>query len=404
MSDEWFVRSRGRVSGPRTAAQVRELRAQRQLQGYDEVSTDRRAWRPIDLEPTFAPQSSLPEPRDARPDRGPELEGPPAESHRRRWAATASIGLLLVVAAGAVAVWAAHGRTRTEPGVIAFTAKTTPADRDRIIASAVGLVVVGTRLQMADGRLYEIPVGTGTCFSVTRNGYVVTNKHVVKSYVDAKQAQVRPSEKQRILGIRDLDPKVWVFFSRDEKFVAEVVHVSEDYDMAVLKVDRESQWAFALADLPTEDVPSVPVTVLGFPGIDRDAVDQKAQMDETIRDKALGPVQMSFKDSDFILSVQNGNVKKKPSPMRFEDDTRDTFYIEHTARVFGGNSGGPLVTAGGVVVGVNTATRTKKVGVDAKGKDVREAMPEFAYALGLSQLRKEIDRHTPGVRWGQLNP
>jgi serine protease Do len=60
-------------------------------------------------------------------------------------------------------------------------------------------------------------------------------------------------------------------------------------------------------------------------------------------------------------------------------------WVQHTAAVNPGNSGGPLVAEDGTVLGINTLRA-----VGAEG---------IFFALTPPQMRREIEEHVPGTVW-----
>ncbi len=60
-------------------------------------------------------------------------------------------------------------------------------------------------------------------------------------------------------------------------------------------------------------------------------------------------------------------------------------WLQHNADINPGNSGGPLVTADGLVCGINTSM-------------IRNANGVFT-ALAIPQLRREIEAHVPDSAW-----
>src|SRR5690349_15256769 len=90
----WYVRTRGRVVGPLTDAELDDLRERGQVKGFDEVSRDRRTWQALDL--------ALPPPgsrrrADADDDRPPRREPPPPPETNRTfvWVVGGVVAVLL---------------------------------------------------------------------------------------------------------------------------------------------------------------------------------------------------------------------------------------------------------------------------------------------------------------------
>lgn len=138
--------------------------------------------------------------------------------------------------------------------------------------------------------------------------FIVTNRHVVGL---ASQVQV-------MLG------------GGATSFLADVTYVDERYDLAVLSLlaregegaTRELTHGFALASAPVHDQDLVVAS--GYPGI----------------------------DGRPSYQVTRGFVSNE----RFEldDEGGEELYIQHTAPIDPGSSGGPLMTPDGKVLGVNT--------------------------------------------------
>mgnify|MGYP001345613465 CR=1 FL=1 len=93
-----------------------------------------------------------------------------------------------------------------------------------------------------DGKLNILrryPGATGSGFLVTADGYVLTNKHVIEDIDNLGRAKTLLSNAKERLGLETLEPTVWVFFGKDSVHAAEIVHVSDEFDFAVLKQQKE---------------------------------------------------------------------------------------------------------------------------------------------------------------------
>jgi S1-C subfamily serine protease len=164
---------------------------------------------------------------------------------------------------------------------------------------------------------YDDSVGLGSGFFVAP-GIVATNRHVARS----PQAQVIVGNK--VLG--GMRRAGVVAFSNDE-----------DRDFALLKVDGKEAAAAPFLRIADGAERTERVSAWGFPGY-------IAAIDPKLSAMAEGDIK-SVPDvvySEGVVSV----VLDRVPPV-----------ILHTAALSQGNSGGPLVNAAGVVVGINTFIR-----------------------------------------------
>ena len=143
---------------------------------------------------------------------------------------------------------------------------------------------------------------SGTGFIVSKDGYILTNNHVV---ADADKVTVTLLDKRT--------------------FDAKVVGRDPTTDVAVIKVDG--------SDLP--------VAALGD--------DNKARVGQWV--VAIGnPLGLDFTVTAGIISA-----KGRPLPGLLQDKYAITDYIQTDAAINPGNSGGPLVNIRGEVIGINSA-------------------------------------------------
>src|SRR5262249_46802516 len=159
-------------------------------------------------------------------------------------------------------------------------------------------------------------------------------------------------------------PTVWVFFGR-RKHVARIVHVSRDFDLAVLKIERDGSPFFGLsaADCPPR---GTRVRACGFPAATRLPITEGAALEARFQQervkaamRAGKPVRVEehFQRSDFEFDQTTGTVSRPVT----EDGGRK--WIQHDATIHGGNSGGPLLAEDGTVVGINTLKHKGAAGV-----------------------------------------
>lgn len=148
-------------------------------------------------------------------------------------------------------------------------------------------------------RRREAPPGSGSGVIVAKDGYIVTNNHVVG---DAAEVEVRLSD--------------------ETKFIGKVIGKDPDTDLAVLKVESDRDLPFASFGDSGKVKVGQWVIAVGNPfGLDRTVT--------------VGVVS--------ALGRENVNLS------RYEN------FIQTDASINPGNSGGPLFNIHGEVVGINTA-------------------------------------------------
>lgn len=272
----------------------------------------------------------------------------PTPSRLLAAATLVALGLSVSACGGSKTVIAQPGTTdTTEPGVVLpstippgtttpddITDTTQPTDTtpatanglDGVAASTIQIVAQGTFVDPEFGA-YEA-AGTGSGFIIDKNGLAVTNNHVVVG-AGLIQVYVAGEEKPRN---------------------AKVLGVSECSDLAVIDIDGDT--------LPTlswyegDVAPGLEIYAAGFP----------------------------LSDPEYTLT--RGIVSKG-------DTIGDTGWasvdhvIEHDAAIQPGNSGGPLVTEAGEVVGINYATWSR-------------TNTDQYYAIESSDARSIIDQLAAG--------
>jgi hypothetical protein len=447
MEQQWYIRNRGRVSGPFTVEQLKLMIARGQFRRFHEVSEDRKTWKAASAVDGIFSHSSNPAPTPVSVpadapvltpveaewffiDRRGEQRGPlspqqllrmakeraiegvtlvwnagmvdwaplsstelasrlPADALRKRsspwwWLAPVlAVAGCLVVAALGTAVFLLRDRLRSPTVAPAkmVAGPITGLDRDEELAAAVGLVVCGFHITQPTGRHTDLPISTGTCFAVSADGYLFTNKHVIEEISNWRQANLL-LEKLRKEELLEVRPTVWVFFKKTsdtpDKYVADIIHVSDHHDFGILKIDRSGPF-FALSKAE-QFRRGLKVVACGFPGNAKVPHSEEETMETIRRQKTEANVENQFKNRDFEFTMTSGTIN------RVVNEQEGRQWIEHSALLNPGNSGGPLVAEDGKVVGINTLL--------AKG----EGGAIFS-ALGLHQLQGEINPRVSGVLW-----
>lgn len=161
----------------------------------------------------------------------------------------------------------------------------------------------------------ETESGAGSGMVVSSDGYILTNAHVVSGITNAK-----------------------VTISNWEILNAVVVGRDEKIDLALLKIDRNNLTAVTFGDSNMVEQGN-DVFTLGYPfGLKGD---------------------VSFKEGTISRRINDGSGT----------------YLETSAEIHPGNSGGPLVNTRGQVIGVNTAVLGSSVKGVAVGETIKFAIP-----------------------------
>ena len=179
---------------------------------------------------------------------------------------------------------------------------------------------------------------TGSGVILTRDGYIVTNNHVVQG---ARKIEVRFASESRAN-------------SRESTVIAKLVGTDRDSDLAVIKVER--------IDLPVLDLGNS-------------------------NDLKQGQLVMAFGNPLGLEgSASMGIVSSVARRLHPEDAM---VYVQTDAPINPGNSGGPLVDTEGRVVGINTLIFTQSGGSEGIGF----AIPSNAVRNVYDQIRKDGHVH-----------
>ena len=510
-SEYWYIRNRGRITGPFSTTQLENFRRRGQLSQFHEVSQDKRSWAsattlsglfgdPLANEPTaggIPVQEPEPEPVsteawyynngqlavgpvDARQLAGMVqggVIGPDAQVWKQgtpNWVALRDCPEFALLVLGSMngletsspspgptesGAAAPHSRW---PAVLcalavsfalvvaAILALRSYKNRDMLVVNgplsdripeAVGLVVTGWVISWNDGDVWDETDVSGSCFAVSPDGYLLTNKHVIedtqrrqrktdefvrrdyarypnswlageawgiayKQWVaegkvkipedpeQAKEAIRKLFEDQSFLNrhqeivetsvklnVKKVEPTIWVFFAK-EKYIAKIIHKSDFYDLAVLKVERKKGSHFTLASRDESKFrQGVQVYALGFPAASRRALSPQEEAKRDYDRSHHERVENKFTGPDFRCNITQGII----TLLRIDKEDEQS-KIQHSAEISPGNSGGPLMDKEGLVVGINTEVRT----VTFSGMSVQNYL-----ALSLPQTLKELKAEVP---------
>ena len=177
------------------------------------------------------------------------------------------------------------------------------------------------------GQRKKLPPAVGSGFVIDPSGYIVTNHHVIEGASDVE-----------------------VQFSEKDRLVAEIVGADKQTDIALLKV-----------------VPEGPLPFINFGDSD------------------------SIRVGDWVLAIGNpfglgGSVSAGIVSARNRDIQAGVYddFIQTDAAVNKGNSGGPLISTKGEVIGVNTAILSPS----GASSGVALAVPSRIASLIVDQIRE----------------
>jgi serine protease Do len=181
----------------------------------------------------------------------------------------------------------------------------------------------------------KVPVGSlGSGFIVHKDGYVVTNHHVI--------------DRARQINVELLDGR---------KLPADLIASDPDADLAVLRIHSDKPF-------PTIELGDSSDIMVGEPVI------------------AVGnPLGFSHTVSDGIVSAIHRDLKDDQNKVILGD------LVQTDAAINPGNSGGPLLNAYGQVIGINTAIRgdAQNIGFAIQVNRLRDLIPDL---MNPSQVTK----------------
>lgn len=300
--------------------------------------------------------------------------------------ASALIAGMLFLAAGAAALWwfAGAGRNGLEISSIS----------DPRLSQAVGMVICGADLKV-DGQTDEVALGGGTAFAVSKHGHLVTNRHVVEGFhvgTDAASQLLFESLKETIPADQHDQarayiaglvqrPRVWVALD-GQILDAQVKMISENYDLAVLLVDRKELPHFTLSVQKVDRLTEV--SAIGFPGAASATFSEYEDLEKLARATSGKSIRRFFTPSDLEFTQTRGYVSRLVEKAE-ANHAGKIDWIQHTASFSQGNSGGPLCLENGLVVGINSII----INLDANMK--------FSFSVG--QIREELEAVTGKLHW-----
>lgn len=236
-------------------------------------------------------------------------------------------------------------------------------------------VVVRAEVLRNDGKTIRIPIGYGTGFVVSRDGLILTNRHVVES---------GPEYLRDFAVVVGWD--ILIVFGTDEEpliLEAEITQQSTAVDLAWIRVEHQFEKALAFASTPS---PGRNVMAYGFPGVAQDVTEAINEGDTKKRDAERQAKLDSGEEPDLMewlgkdsltITVTSGIV----SAIR---DTEVGLMLQTDTFIHGGNSGGPLVDEQGRVVAMVTLRSAK--------------VESTNFCIASRTIFEELAR-VPGIAW-----
>lgn len=264
------------------------------------------------------------------------------------------------------------------------SAPDTKIDRQQLLKENVGLVVVLLRYEGTANRRpvkIDVPLGMGTAFAVHPTGVLLTNKHVVDAGGAAASVPVTLEDAGLpTVTLRGTSYLVCFGPTESERFPAKLVYKSDQYDVAVLKVNHPFVNPLALAARPLRQ--GEDILCCGFPGAVTQALNQAAKTPRRVVETSRKWQQTGYVDPfdqfspDSFNSTLTRGIVSAP-----ERNVRGVSYLQMDAAISAGNSGGPVLNSMNEVVGIATFGLRN------------DAMPltNYNFALLLDQVRSEID-------------
>ncbi len=234
------------------------------------------------------------------------------------------------------------------PGVVTIEIHTTTQTQDQITLDPFN-PFGGFRRIPGESRDIEQNIGSG--FIVTKDGLIITNKHVVS----------------------DTQATYQVIASDDKKYAVDKIYRDPLNDLAILKIKAESLQALTLGD------------------------SSKLKLGQTA--VAIGTPLGEFTNtvtSGIVSGLGRGITAGSPYEGYVE---RLDNVIQTDAAISPGNSGGPLLNSAGQVIGVNTA-------VSSQGQNIGFAIPSNVVRELIDGFNKRggtFERPYLGVRYKMLS-
>lgn len=241
----------------------------------------------------------------------------------------------------------------------------------RDVRNGIAVVCNDLYLYDTDGQFVSGIRSQGTGFFVGKSGedpqYIVTNHHVIANYQDYGKGETVEVTSADDPSIAMAKCYVKIYFDSQNYVEGYVIDSDPTRDIAVVKLDKPTDQRDPLVLMkPTDEVVGTDVYAIGYPGLSDNAainpVDQWSITDATVTSGSV---------SRLITSSGTG-VRSLQVDINFTH----------------GNSGGPLVTPGGAVLGINSWSVNELYDVSVNGIDSATAN----YSVDISEVTDMLTR------------
>lgn len=195
-----------------------------------------------------------------------------------------------------------------------------------------------------NGTVVELPF-TGTAFVVAREGLLLTNRHVAQPWLEDAPAGVGEE-----YGLKPAIQRLVAFMpGREDPLELELVDVSQEADLALLRTRSSVDGLVALLLNPRAPQPGDEVVVLGYP---TGLVGLVARASPEFLDKMTAEGEADF--WSIAQRLSEGHYIKPLATRGIVSQVSQEVILYDAETAFGG-SGGPVIDLGGGVVAINTA-------------------------------------------------
>lgn len=279
-----------------------------------------------------------------------DSESLPRRKKRKRMPLIGTGVILIFLLAGVILIFAmpteseivAPPRTIAERVIEAVTgepeAASTSSELGQLytqMQQVVCKVVLRLNYLLDDGNTIWVSYGIGTGFVVSKDGLILTNRHVVEAGPKI---------------VRDIPDYIgWeyrvVFGNEDEEpLILESVSIQQStaVDLAWIRVEHQFEKPLSFASTPS---PGQNVKAYGFPGVAEDVIKMINESDTKKRDAAIRSKIESGEDPSLMewLGTNNLTITISSGIVSAIHKTEKGYMVQTDTPIHHGNSGGPLI-------------------------------------------------------------